>query len=368
MSEHEPEARRSVRELTRTRHRRVRRRIKAGAQLVGVVLAALVLWHGFQVLFLVFASLLCAVLLRSLGDFVSEHTGLPEGRSLALVVLVLLGALAGSIWLAAPDVAAQFDEMTHRLPRSVRSIEQQLSRYGWARAMFADLPETGHDLIREARILQRAPGVLFAAVGVLGIFAVFLALGLFIAAEPAMYKRGIVRLVPPGGRKRADEILSETWTALSWWVLGQVCSMLIIGTLTALGLWLLGMPLVLLLSLLAMLLTFIPNIGPALALVPAVLLGLMDGPRLALYVLVLYLGVQLFETYLVTPLIMRRAVRLPPALLISLQLLFGLLWGGMGLVLAAPLTVAGMVLVQRLYIEGVLGEELLTPATAHEGT
>ena len=136
--------------------------------------------------------------------------------------------------------------------------------------------------------------------------------------------------------------------------------MIIIGVLTAVGLWLLGVPLALTLGLLAALLTFIPNIGPILAVVPAALLALLQSPTRALYVVLLYLGIQTVESYLLTPLMQKRTVSLPPALTIFAQVLMGILVGRIGLVLATPLTAALFVLVKMLYVEDILGDSIET--------
>jgi predicted PurR-regulated permease PerM len=137
-----------------------------------------------------------------------------------------------------------------------------------------------------------------------------------------------------------------------------MASMIVVGLLTAVGLWALGMPLALTLGLLAALLTFIPNLGPTLAVVPAALLALLQSPTKSLYVILLYLVIQAVESYLLIPLVQRQAVSLPPALTITAQVLLGILVGGFGLVLATPLTAAVMVLVRMLYIEDALGDSV----------
>jgi predicted PurR-regulated permease PerM len=131
-------------------------------------------------------------------------------------------------------------------------------------------------------------------------------------------------------------------------------SMVEVGTLIAVGLWLLGVPLALTVALLTAALGFIPNIGPVVSAVPAVLLALTQGPAQALYVALLYLGVQSFDGYVVTPLVQQRTVSLPPALLLLAQVLLGVLLGGVALTLATPLAVVALVLVKKLYVEGVL--------------
>jgi len=162
--------------------------------------------------------------------------------------------------------------------------------------------------------------------------------------------------VPLPARPRAREVLAELKRTLGWWLLGRLCSMLVIGTATGVGLRLLGVPLALTLGLIAALLSFVPYIGPILAALPAVLIGLTQGPLQAFHVLLFYVGLQTLESYLFTPLVQRRAIALPPALQLAAQVLAGVLFGVIGLALATPLTAAGQVLVRMIYVEGMLGD------------
>jgi predicted PurR-regulated permease PerM len=151
-------------------------------------------------------------------------------------------------------------------------------------------------------------------------------------------------------------VLNESGSTLQSWLVAKLFEMLLIGGLTTLGLWLLGIELALVLGLIAGLLSFIPNIGPVLSVIPAVLLASLEGTRTMLYVVGLYTIVQALESYVFTPWMQQRIVSVPPALTISMQLLFGLLAGTLGLLLATPLVAVGMVLVRMLYVEDILGD------------
>jgi predicted PurR-regulated permease PerM len=133
--------------------------------------------------------------------------------------------------------------------------------------------------------------------------------------------------------------------------------MVFIGLLTWLGLYILGVPLSLTLGLLAGLLSFIPNFGPIISALPAILLAFIESPMKAVYVLILFVIVQIIESNIVTPLIERETVELPPALTIIFQLVLAVLIGGLGLVLATPLLAVIMVLIQMVYIEDILGDK-----------
>jgi predicted PurR-regulated permease PerM len=146
--------------------------------------------------------------------------------------------------------------------------------------------------------------------------------------------------------------------ALRWWFVGRLTSMAILGTLTALGLWFLGMKAALLLGVLAGLLSFVPYLGPILSAIPALLIATLDPSVSLVSVALLYAGIQFFESYLITPLVQERAVSIPPVVLISAQAIMGVLSGIIGILLATPLAVTTIVLVQTLYVEERLGDDV----------
>ncbi len=182
-------------------------------------------------------------------------------------------------------------------------------------------------------------------------------LAIYLASEPKTYVAGFVRLFPKEKQERALAIVYQIGETLSWWLIGKGASMLFIGILTWIGLSIIGVPLALTLGLIAGLLSFIPNFGPILSAIPAILLAFIASPISALYVLALFVGVQLVESNVVTPLIERETVELPPALTIFSQLALTVLFGAVGLILATPILAVVMVLVQTIYIQDILGSE-----------
>jgi predicted PurR-regulated permease PerM len=338
---------------------------------VGVVTAvvffSLFVWLVSSVLLLVFAGILLAIFLRSLSEGVREYTALTEGWSLVVVLLGLAVLMGLGSWLLTPSVAEQIDRLSERIPRSLQQLEHHVQRYEWSRQLFAQAPKAEEVLPEKGDMVATATGVFSTTLGALASFVIFMFLGLFFAAEPRVYKDGLVRLVPIDKRERAHEVLHQLGSALQWWLIGKVFSMLLVGVLTALGLWLLEVELALTLGLIAALFTFIPNIGPVLSAVPAVLLALLQSPTQAFSVVLLYLAIQTVESYLITPLIQQRTVSLPPALTITAQVALGVLLGGLGLVLATPLMVCLLVLVQMLYIHETLGDSIETLGNTGEG-
>jgi predicted PurR-regulated permease PerM len=190
--------------------------------------------------------------------------------------------------------------------------------------------------------------------GAVGSILLTVVIGVYLAADPSLYRQGLVRLVPPVYRARIDDALLASGHALSRWLLGQGISMLFVGLTTALGLALLGMPLAGTIGVIAGILAFIPFFGPIASGILAALLAFMQGPDQVLYVAGLCFAIQQIEGNVLMPFVQRWAVALPPVLGITAAVIFGLLFGMPGVILASPLMVVVMVLVSKLYVEDIL--------------
>lgn len=327
------------------------------------LLAALgfLVWVASDVLLVLFAGVLFAVFLRGLSDPLSAHTGIGQGWALALVLIVLAATLALGGLLLGADLANQLDELVPRVRDTWEQARERLPRYEWGQALLAD--DIGELSPEKAGWLARVTGGIFSnTAGAVAGIVIALFIGLYGAVAPRTYRTGLLLLVPEQRRERSGEVLDAAGAMLRGWLIGAFVRMTIVGVVTTAGLALLGIPLALALGLIAFLFEFIPFLGPILAAVPAVLVALTIGPMEAVYVGLLYLGVQLAESYVLTPLIDQRSVHLPPALAITAQVLLGTLLGALGVVFAIPLTALGMVLVRMLYIEDFLGEQPSRPA------
>lgn len=312
-----------------------------------------------NILMLVFAAVLLAVFLRGLADLLSDNVKISEGKAVLLVSVILLVILAGSIALLAPSVAEQVRHLREELPRSAENVAAYLSQFGWGRAIIEQLPSAQEVInkINTASLLSSVGGFFSTTAGMVANFFVTILLAIYFATEPKTYNHGFTKLFPISKRPRVEEVVGEIGDTLRWWLIGKIGSMLVIGILTWVGLSIIGVPLALTLGLIAGLLSFIPNFGPILSAIPAILLAFIESPITAVYVAGLYIGVQLIESNLITPWIERQTVELPPALTIVSQLILGILIGGLGLVLATPILAVLMVLIQMLYIQDVLGDE-----------
>jgi predicted PurR-regulated permease PerM len=321
-----------------------------------VVILLLLLWKLAWGLLLVFAGALLAAGLTGLSERVRDVTGLPAGWSLLLVTLLLLGVLGFAGWFLTADLATEFRHLDRGVAAGMERVHEYLGQYPRLRQLVEE-PMKPADLLASTNGLLWGVTSLFSTVlnGVIGCIVLFV-LGFYLAAEPGVYQRGFLRLLPARLRHQGQEVINAVAGTLRWWLLGQFVYMAVIGIGVGVGLWLLGVRSPLALGLLSFLLAFVPFFGAITAAIPAVLMGLTISPLMAMNVVLLFVGVHLVESYVVFPLVQKISVKLPPALTVSAQVLFGLLFGVLGVVLATPLVAAGLVLVQKLYLEGVLGE------------
>ncbi len=325
--------------------------------LVAVVLIVAVI-YSVHVLLVVFAGILGAVLLSTVADGIHRLTRLPRGCALALGCALMAGVLIAAGWLMAPSVGAQVDQLGEQLPRALKGLTGSLERYEWGRWVMSQ----GDQVASSGRgAFSTAAKFLSTTIGVGGTMLVVFFLSIYLAAQPLLYLHGLLHLFPVTRRDRVEAILDECGFEMRWWMMGQLFAMVLVGTLTTLGLWVLGIPLALILGIIAGLLNFVPNFGPWIAAVPGILIALSQGPSVALWAAGVYLGAQVIESYLITPMIQQRTVHLPPALTIAVQVLVALLLGLVGLTLATPLLVVALVIVKMAYVEGVIGEHVELP-------
>ena len=332
-----------------------------------LVLAAL--YFTFDAMLMLFAASLVAIFLRGLADLLGRFINIGEVWLVLLVSVLLMAILAGAVALLAPDVADQVRHLREELPRSAQSAGSYISQFGWGRTLIDQLPSI--DAVREnvnpATLVSGVGGLFTSTIGAVGNFFIVILLAVYLASEPRFYVQGFIKLFPISHRPRATEVVGTVGETLRWWLIGKVASMIFIGVLTWIGLSIIGVPLALTLGLIAGLLSFIPNFGPIISAIPAILIAFIASPITALYVLGLYVGVQLIESNIVTPLIERETIELPPALTIVSQLALAVLVGGLGLVLATPLLAVIMVLVQMVYIQDVLGDQEMETAVESKG-
>lgn len=321
-----------------------------------VAVLCIVSWLVFDFLLLIFASILFAVLITGVSSWLSQRTGLSYPAALASFLggLVLSTGLIGVS--LAPSIAEQFGALTDSIPEAVERLQERADdnrALAWA---MKQQDRVRRAVQENAGIMTIVTGIMASVAGAISSFFIALVIGICFSLSPVKYLEGFLKLIPLSYRPRAREVLLETGGTLQSWLLAKLLEMLLIGVLTTLGLWLLGIELALALGLIAGLLSFIPNIGPIIAVVPALLLASLEGFDSVLWVAALYLGVQAIESWGLTPYLQQRIVDMPPAVTLSMQILFSLLAGTIGLILATPLAAAAMVVINMLYVQDLLGD------------
>jgi predicted PurR-regulated permease PerM len=324
-----------------------------------ILAVAYLLWRGIHVLLLTFAGILFAVFLSALSGGLNQRTGIRYGWALAVVLAVLVLLTGGFSWLLANVLADQVAKLSEKLPQSFQQIRDDLEAYPWGRLLLEKAPQAVESFAQVGDF-SRVTGLVSGVANFLVTIIVILFVGIFGAAEPDVYRTGLLYLIPPAKRGRVAQALDEVASSLRGWLVGQVILMVMIAVTTTLGLWLLGIPMALTLGLIAGILELVPYIGAWLSAVPAALVALLLGPWYLVMTLALYLGLHILEGYVLVPLVQRRTVHLPPALTLVAQLLLGELMGVLGLFVAAPLTVSSIVFLKMLYIEDALGDETVT--------
>ena len=328
--------------------------------MVTLAVALVILWQIRSALMLVFAALVLASALDTIAKLIQQRLGLKRGRSLLSAIALVLGLLGLSLWLIVPPFTDQFQQMMTLFPEGFERLNQSFDTFK------ASLPPVVSSAIPDpdAVVKQLQPlfnqllgGSVALASGTLGgllNLLLVVILSIMFLVEPDQYRRALVRLFPSFYRHRIEVILDRCRESLRGWLVGILFNMLVIGGFSGIGLWILGVKLPLANGIFAGLLTFIPNIGPALSVVPPMTIALLDAPWKSGAVLILYFLVQQLETNVLTPYVMAQQVSLMPAVTLMSQVFFATFFGFLGLLLALPLTVVGQVWLHEILVKDVL--------------
>lgn len=317
---------------------------------VAIVALVLLAWRLLDVFVLVFGGVLVATALRSLSHPLQRRLHVPATLALALVVVGVALVLGSAAWAMGDSAAEQVAELRQSIPRALDAANQWLQGQPIGRALL----ELWNNAKSGEEVWKRLASMATMTLGAISTALLVLVVGIYLAADPALYRRGFLHLVPVEQRPQVDAALQAAGHGLSRWLLGQGISMLAIGMLTTIGLALLGIPLALTLGVIAGLFAFVPFFGALGSGLLIVVLAFAEGPDKALQAALLVLAVQQVEEFVLLPFVQRWAVRLPPVLGLLAAVIFALLFGPVGIVIATPLMVLVMILVQRLYVQRVV--------------
>lgn len=321
--------------------------------LIWVLAAFLVflLWELRFALIVAFGAILVASLLLAFAELMCKWLHLPRTASLLLATVLVLGALGVTVGLFGAHLYSQFGDLLH----NVQTGESQLRTFfagSGTPEVASKVAEKGSSMLTNLATQAVSLGVGFAAALVVVVVS-----GIYLAAQPKLYRWGIAALFHPMKRARVLEIIDLVERTVRLWILGQVVLMILTGLLTYFGLWIIGLPSPLALALIAGIAEIVPYLGPFIGAIPALLVALTLGFWPMVWTAGVYLFIHLVEGYIAAPLIERRFVTIPPALILLGLVAVELIFGTAGLVLAAPITVVAFVLVKMCYVDDPLEQE-----------
>jgi predicted PurR-regulated permease PerM len=340
-----------------------------GLVLLALLLAGLV-WFGGKTLLLAFLGILLAVTLRAPMEALKRRTSMPDRVAYTVTLVALLVLLAGFGMLVGPQIMEQAGQFSDRLPQVIQSARDFLEDRSWGRWLVdragggtdGASPQPGGAASGQTSAMLSGVGGALRGIGITLADAVFaLVMALFLALDPGLYRRGVVRLIPVRAQLRAGEVVDELGRTLHAWLMGQLALMLITGVLTGIGLVILGIPLALALAFFVGLMEFIPLIGAIVGFIPILIVAGSQGTGPLLGAVILYLVIQQLEGNVLVPLVQQRAVSLPPVLTIGAVFLGGALFGPLGVIVGTPLMAALFVLVKMLYLHDALGQSVDVP-------
>lgn len=319
------------------------------AGLVALLLALIVvIWLAGRLSLLLFAAVLFAILLRTAASAVARWTRLPPGWSLAVVILLLLGTATLAGWLFAPRFAEQVREMTVAVPRAVEQLTDHLEETTWG-GWILDQVSDGNPVQEDGAVVEHATSAVSGLFEIIVAAVIVIFGGVYLAAAPQSYIRGLLRLVPIARRKRAGEVLFAAGYQLRWWLLGQLLSMGVVGLTMGIGLAIIGVPLVLSLMVLTFLGALFPVVGTFAAGVVAVLVAFVSGGLTdAVLAFAVILAVQQLEGHVLHPVIMRRTIHLHPVVILFSLTAGAVLAGIAGAFLGVPFVAVAAAMVGEI--------------------
>jgi predicted PurR-regulated permease PerM len=324
---------------------------------IGTIALALALWQISNVVLIAFGAVLFAIILRAAARPMSRHTGISDGLAVGLTVFLILCLFLGLVAFFGATISTQFSELSARIPTSLGAIDERFGAKGLSEKITEQLGSSSF------QIFQNITNIALSAFNAGAAALVLVVAGVFIALKPNLYQQGALLLLPKTSRARVEETLGHIGAGLQQWLLGQLLAMALVGALTAIAFSIIGLPSTFALALIAGLAEFIPLLGPVLGGIPALLIASGEGVSSVLWTLAALATVQQIESNVITPLVQRRTVSLPPALTLFAVLAFGSLFGTMGLLLATPLAVVAYIAVTDLYVREALKEDVPVPGS-----
>jgi predicted PurR-regulated permease PerM len=325
-----------------------RRVFRTTVIIIATAAAAYAMWKLADLLLLVFACALIALIFFNLARWIVDRTGLNFGVALALSVVGILATLVGAFWFFGNSLSNEFSELAQRLPQAWEVFRVRFSQTPVGAEFFhraGELVPSGTTIVGFATSLLTSLGTIVSAL------AIVIVGGIYLAAQPRLYGKGVIMLTPQAARGKVTRTFLAVADALNAWLVGQGIGMIFVGVASTIGLSLIGLPAAPAIGLVAGLCEFVPYLGTIVVVVPSVILAFGQSTTMGIWTIVVLITVQQVQGNLVMPLLQSRMVELPPALTIFSLVALGVLLGPVGVILATPLTVVAMVIVKAVYVD-----------------
>ena len=329
---------------------------------LGLLVLALLLWKLSDVLLLAFGAVLVAIILHAAADALVRYLRVPDRCGLTVAGLVIFVAFLGLAALFGTQVGAQFSNVVERLPFAVDNFSKNLGLGSVSddiSEMMSNAPTGG--------LAARLAGIGGAILNGLANFLLVVIAGLYIAADPRLYTRGLVKLFPKHQHERVESSLDASGQVLRLWLISQLIAMTCVAILSTAAYWLIGLPSPIGLGVIAGIMDFIPFLGPILGAVPAILIAFSVSGETALWTMLAVLVIQQIEGNVIQPLVARSMISVPPAMALFAILVGSILFGTLGLIFGFPLAIVTYVLVKKLYVRETLGEKTEVPGEDNGG-
>ena len=315
---------------------------------VSVVVAILIIRVAFNVLLMALAGSMIAVYFHGLGGLIQRKTKLRRKFAMIIAVALTFMVITGLLWFIGAKVQAQVTQLSNTLPHTINSAKDKLAQTPIGRKL---LEYSSGDNTK--KLVDTVTSFFNTSFGVIGDLYIIMFLGIFFTVNPTMYKDGLLLLVPHEKKLLGIHILERISQSLKGWLKGMMISMALVFTLVTVGLSIVGMPVTMVLGLITGLLEIVPNLGSVIAMVPGVLIAFTISTNTAVGVSLIYIASQTIVSNIVTPLIQKRMINLPPALTLISQLIMGTMSGALGIILAVPLLSILVILVDELYVKQI---------------
>lgn len=323
---------------------------------IAAILALFVfIYFFFEIVLLTVGAIIIAVVVLLIAAPFKDWLKLNRWIAITLSVLILAAIVTGTAYLFGTRLAVDFQDVFSRMEEAQNRIRAALESSGVGKMLLSHMGSANIPLG------QLVASIFSISTRVVADAIIAIVAGLYLAAQPDLYLNGFLLLFPHEKRAYAEETVVAVGHGLYRWLEGQFIEMLLVGLLSFLAWWAIGLPSPLGLGLIAGVTEFIPYVGPIIAAIPALLVAATKGLPAVIWTFVAYIAIHAIEGNLIAPMIQRELAYVPPALMLLGIAAITIVFGTAAILFAAPIIVMLFVLVKKIYVRDALGEPTPLP-------